>query len=91
MKEVLEEKNVPTKSKKDAFMEYAGSKFEGFNPEDEEGMLFQFKHCTIIRVRPESECITIPKFQFKHCTIIRKRRAMKAAQMEYFNSSIVRL
>ncbi len=66
-------------------------KFEGFNPEDEEGMLFQFKHCTIIRVRPESECITIPKFQFKHCTIIRKRRAMKAAQMEYFNSSIVRL
>lgn len=48
MEEVLEEKNVPTKSKKDAFMEYAGSKFEGFNPEDEEGMLFQFKHCTII-------------------------------------------
>ncbi len=38
MEEVLEEKNVPTKSKKDAFMEYARSKFDGFDPEDEEGM-----------------------------------------------------
>ena len=38
MEEVLEEKNVPTKSKKDAFMEYARSKYEGFDPEDEEGM-----------------------------------------------------
>lgn len=33
-----QEQEMPVKTKRDAFLEYAGSKFEGFNPEDEDGM-----------------------------------------------------
>jgi len=87
MEEVLEEKNVPTKSKKDAFMEYARSKYEGFDPEDEvknvaalmETMTSADKSNQMLLDAIESD----PRFAQILSDIVNKKRGALAAMARY--------
>ena len=87
MEEVLEEKNVPTKSKKDAFMEYARSKYEGFDPEDEEGMFGTLME-TMTSADKSNQMLldaieSDPRFAQILSDIVNKKRGALAAMARY--------
>ena len=93
MEEDLNEEKAPVKSKKDAFMEYAKTKFEGFNPEDEEGMYGTLmdkmsngdKSTQMLVEAIESD----PRLAQMMADIVNKKRGAQAAMVRYFGKEAI--
>ena len=93
MEEDLNGVKPPEKSKKDAFMEYAKSKFEGFNPEDEEGMYGTLmdkmsngdKSTQMLVEAIESD----PRLAQMMADIVNKKRGAQAAMVRYFGKEAI--
>lgn len=93
MEEDLNEEKAPVKSKKDAFMEYAKTKFEGFNPEDEEGMYGTLmdkmsngdKSTQMLVEAIESD----PRLAQMMADIVNKKRGAQASMVRYFGKEAI--